>query len=224
MKKERYLVMGRNCILEVLKHDPERIELLYTSKDEEDDLVTAVKAQGIEICYKRKEGLYLMIESESHQGYIAKLKPPIQWELSAFLKSVQHLERSLIIMMDGITDPQNVGAILRAGECFGVDGFILGKHNCCPMTPVVSKVSVGASELLPMVFVGSQVQALETCRKEGYKAVTMEINNALPIGEFTFPDKTLLILGAEGLGVQKKISDLSDYKIYVPMHGAIDSL
>ena len=128
-------------------------------------------------------------------------------------------------MLDSIFDPQNFGSLLRSAECFGVDGVIWSKNRGCELTPVVSKASVGASELLPLLCVSNLAETMRKFKKNGFWIVTAEIGEeAKSLDSFDFPEKTLLIMGSEGKGVQKLLSKEADSKVYLPMYGQIDSL
>ena len=129
------------------------------------------------------------------------------------------------MLLDSIFDPQNVGAILRSCECFGVDAVIISKIRGCSITPTVTKTSVGATELVPIAEVSNLTTTIEKFQKAGYWAVTAEISDkAIPLNTFEYPEKTVLILGSEGKGVQKIISKKADFHVFIPMLGRIDSL
>ena len=128
-------------------------------------------------------------------------------------------------MLDSIMDPHNFGAILRAAECFGVDAVLWSKNRGCDITPVVAKVSVGASELLPLVPVSNLAQALERLKDAGVWSIAADVSpEAQPIDQFEFPTKSLILLGSEGEGLQPLLLREAEFKITIPLHGKIDSL
>ena len=134
-------------------------------------------------------------------------------------------EKSLVVMCDSITDPQNFGAILRACECFGVDALVFSKNRNVGITPVVSKVSVGGSELVPLIAVSNLVDTLKKFQDVGYFSVAAECHErSQSLYNFEFPSQTVLIIGAEGKGIQPLLSKKADYHLEIPMQGRIDSL
>ncbi|MGM0439929.1 MAG: 23S rRNA (guanosine(2251)-2'-O)-methyltransferase RlmB [Chlamydiota bacterium] len=213
-------IMGKNCLKELLKSAPQRILKVYTSKDS-DDLLTILQENQIPVKKLSKKELTNMVDSESHQGYVAQVseKPAPK------LENLYHKEKSLVVMLDSIFDPQNLGAILRACECFGVDAVVWSKNRGSSITPTVSKASVGASELIETIQVSNLVETIKSFKKHGYWAVTTEIaNDAHSLADFDFPEKTVLILGSEGTGVRPLVSKQADFRVYIPMAGMIDSL
>lgn len=216
-----YLIMGKNCVETVIDNSCNRVLTLFTAKKDQDSLVEKAKKNGVKIKLLNKQQLSQLVNSESHQSYVAKVKPKPQIELSSILKK----EPQLVVMLDSINDPQNLGAILRACECFGVQFVIWSKNRGCSLTPAATKASVGASELISTTIVSNLAETVRKFQKSGYFVVTAEISKqAESVKTIEFPEKTLLVLGSEGKGIQPLISKLSDSQVYIPMKGNIDSL
>ena len=214
--------MGKHALEEVLKSEPKRFKEVLTHK-QEDPLTTALKEKGVRVQFAPKQKLTSIVQSDSHQGFIAKVEERPFLSPKEFLKTAN--ERSLVLMCDAIQDPQNFGSILRAAECFGVDAVIYSTNRNVALTPVVSKASVGASELIPLIPVANLADTLKKFQDEGYFGVaTNASNQAEPLTGFTFPTRTLLIVGAEGPGIQPLLIKKADVHLYIPMQGAIDSL
>jgi 23S rRNA (guanosine2251-2'-O)-methyltransferase len=118
-----------------------------------------------------------------------------------------------------------MGAILRLAECFQVDAVMSSKNRGVDITPTVSKASSGASELVPIVMVSNLADSILRLKDEGYEVVIADANpKASSLLTFEFPKKCAFILGSEGEGFRKRIHDLADYSIYIPMQGKISSL
>jgi 23S rRNA (guanosine2251-2'-O)-methyltransferase len=214
------LIMGKNCLKEVLKRSPERIVKVYTSK-RTDLLVHEMKEKRIPVAFCQSQRLSLLVRSESHQSFVAKVKELPVCDLKNFFKR----EKCLIVFCDGITDPQNMGAILRASECFGVSAVVWSKNRNVDITPTVSKVSVGASEIVPIIRISNLADAVRKCKEAGFEIVVAEgKDGALSLYSFSLPEKMVLIMGAEGKGVQPLLRKISDYRVKIPMLGKIDSL
>ncbi len=169
--------------------------------------------------------MFAMVNSESHQGIVALVKEKQGVGLSEYLDQAFEKDADLILVLDSINDPQNLGTLLRSAECFGVGAVVWSKNRGVGITPVVSKTSVGASELMMTIQVSNLVEAVKKCKKDGYEVVTAEVGKeACSLEDFSFPKKTVLIMGSEGEGVRHLLSQQADHRVFVPMQGAIDSL
>ncbi len=214
--------MGKHALKEVLKQNPERFIEVHTYK-KDDPLVDHLKEKGVGVLLTPKHKLASIVRSESHQGLIAKVQEREFLTAKEFLKNVS--EKRLILLCDAIQDPQNFGSILRAAECFGVDAVIYSTNRNVALTPVVSKASAGASEIVPLMPVSNLVDTLKKFQDAGYFSVAAEISDqARPLDSFEFPEKTVLIVGAEGAGIQPLLLKRSHFHLYIPMKGAVDSL
>lgn len=226
-------VMGRNCVEELVRRSPERIlEVLLADapvdggSKSEPELLSSLRAFS-QIAVRRvgRRELDGIVGSESHQGVVVRVKPRKFSNLEELIAAATTSLTARIVALDGVQDPHNLGAILRAAECFGAAGVVWSKNRTAPLTPVVAKVSVGASELLPLCPVANLHQALERLKKEGLWIVgAMVAPDAQPLDSFEVPDRCVVVVGAEGEGIHKIIEKSLDYKVYIPMSGQIDSL
>lgn len=216
-------IMGRNCLMELVALAPERIVVVFSNK-REDPLCQTIEEKGIALKLVSKETLYSMVHSESHQSFVAKVKERDEGTLKDFLHSSTQKERSLALLCDSIFDPQNLGAIIRAAECFGVDALFYSKNRGAPISPVVAKASVGASEILPLLAVSNLRDTMKKFQDFGYQAIVAERREGASLYTFSFPSKSLLIVGSEGKGVQKILREAADYSVEIPLFGRIDSL
>lgn len=214
--------MGKHAIEEVARREASRLLEVYVSK-EDHPLVSMLNKQGIKVRILPKKELYKRVGSESHQGIIAKVKEREFLTPKEFLNSAS--ERSCVLLCDAIQDPQNFGAMLRAAECFGAGAVIYSTNRNVALTPVVSKASVGASELIPLIPVSNLTDTVKKFQAGGYFVVAAEVKEgAVSLHSFEFPEQTLLIMGAEGKGIQPLLSKLADFHVMIPMQGAVDSL
>ena len=210
-------IMGRNCIEEVLNRAPERLQevFLAESRDEgasqqgrrRSEIRDHLAKLRIPIREVSRRELDSMVSSDSHQGVVARVSHRIFLEL------------------DGVLDPQNFGAILRAAECFNIDAVVWSKNRGAPIGPVVSKVSVGASELVPLCAVSNLHRALEQLKEAGaWISGAMVSPDAKALDAFEFPEKSVIVMGAEGEGIHQLIEKSLDFRVYITMGGKIDSL
>lgn len=226
MRNRYRYIMGKNCIREVLKTTPARLVEVYTcQKDSEDELQKLLSKAGVSIQFRPKHALEKMVGTDSHQSYVAAIKEKNQPVLKEFLKKTEEKDQSLVVFLDSIYDPHNIGAILRAAECFGVDLAVFSKNRGGDVTPVASKVSSGGSELIDILKVSNLADALKRFQEAGYFVICADGGEgAVPISEVSFPPKTVILMGSEGEGVQPLLKRLSDERVMIPMHGQIDSL
>ena len=224
------LVMGRNCLEEIVRHKPDSlievvIEQLRKGGDSRrDQLLGELRRHDIPIREVSPEELTDLVDSDSHQGFVGRVNE-ITSELGELLERHRDDEKSVILLLDSIVDPHNVGAILRAAECFGVHGVVWSKNRGVDRTPVVSKVSVGASELVPCAVVSNLADGARKCKDQGYWLVGAEVGDgAVTLSEFDPPGRVAVILGAEGDGIHDGLRKLLDFKVFIPMRGEIDSL
>lgn len=226
------LVMGRNCLLELLQHRPERVREVFFAQLPEDvragrqhELHERVESLGISIRLCRREELDELVQSNSHQGVAARVAQRVFLTLEQLIEQVEGGEQIRIVALDGVLDPHNMGAILRAAECFGVDAVLWSRNRTAPLGPVVSKVSVGASELVPLCPVPNLHRALESLKKAGVWSIGAVVApDATPLGSFEVPRKWVLVMGSEGEGIQRLVEENLDFRVYISMLGKVSSL
>ncbi|MDP1607712.1 MAG: 23S rRNA (guanosine(2251)-2'-O)-methyltransferase RlmB [Chlamydiales bacterium] len=222
------LVMGVRAIQELLEHAPERIIRIYTvraSVEKKSDLAAACLTHKIPMIFCSSTELTHMVGSDSHQSIVAHIRGRKFWEVRDFLASIQEKERSFVLMVDQIFDPQNFGALIRAAECLGADGIIWSKNRGSDLTATAAKASSGASELLPLLRVSNLAETVELFKKEGFEIVSSLLDpQAKSVTEFSFPSRSLIIVGSEGEGIQPLLRKKSDHFVYIPMEGRIESL
>lgn len=229
--RQDYLIMGRGCLEEVLKHCPERLKKVFAQRSSQatrqraDSLMEKLEARGTPVKEVSKDELFRMVESDSHQGFVAVMQAPKNHSLQELVELGAEKERSLILMLDSINDPQNFGALLRVAVSFGVTGVIYSKNRGCQITPVVTKASVGASELVNLCEVSNLAESLRRLQKEAYDVVVADCDpKAVSSKGFNFPKQAVLVMGSEGSGPQPLIKKLADHTVYIPMQGPLQSL
>jgi 23S rRNA (guanosine2251-2'-O)-methyltransferase len=229
------LIMGRNCVEEVLRHSPSRLREVFIA-EVRDESSTAGRARqiglreelvsaGISIREMRRDDLDSMVQSQSHQGVVARISPRAVLSFEELIERVSRDEEVRILALDGVLDPQNFGAVLRAAECFGVTAVLWSKNRAAPLGPVVAKVSVGASELVPLCPVSNLHRALSSLREAGVWSIGAVVApDAIALDSFDKPKKWALVMGSEGEGIQRLIEENLDFRVYISMLGALSSL
>ncbi len=222
------LLVGKNSVIELLKAQPSRIKKIHCSlelgKSQNSLLSELIHQNSVKVIHQDRFALDRLVPNSQHQGIIAEVTERKVYSLSEYLETAR-APQELILILDEISDPHNFGAILRAAECFGVSAVLWSNVRNSGITDVVTKVSVGASELVNLIQVTNIAQSLKELKKHNFWVVSTAIDEgAQPIQKFEFPQKTALILGSEGDGIKHILLTNSDFKVYLPMHGQIDSL
>lgn len=218
------VLIGRNGVREILQRCPERVrEILYVGADSLKEAVPP--GVGVKTRAVSKDDLSELVGSSSHQGIAALLTDRQYLTPDEFVDQDSGNERSIVVAMDDISDPHNVGAIIRAAECFGVQGVLFSKNRGAGITPTVTKVSAGATELVKLIRVSNLAEALVRFQKADYQVVTLDVGaSSEEIYKADIGNKVVVVSGSEHDGVQPLIAKRADKAVYVPMHGSIDSL
>ena len=224
-QENEYILTGRNPIREALKngHDLEKMlvqkgELSGSARE----IVQKAKEQKVMIQVVEKSRLDAI--APNHQGLIA-FASAYQYstveEILAY--AAEKGEKPFLIVLDGITDPHNLGAIIRTAECSGVHGIILPQHRSVGLSPAAVKSSAGAVEYVKVARVSNLARTIEQLQKENvwFYAVTM---NGTDYRDVTFDGGTALVIGAEEDGISRLVLEKCDYAVSLPMTGKIESL
>jgi len=155
-----------------------------------------------------------------NQGVAAELKPRREWTLRQLLEG----NPTLLVALDSIMDPQNLGAILRTAEVAGCDGAIIPERRSAPLSPAAVKSSSGASELLPIARVSGLPSAVADIKRAGIWCVALDPRGELPAWEFDFTQRVCVVVGSEGVGVQRLVKERCDVRVRLPVAGRVASL
>lgn len=218
------IIYGRNAIRESLLAG--RVKSIYTlDRLLKDPMVEQAKNLKVSVnVLPNEDALTRMTKNPSHQGFVAIVKDYEPVSLDVLLKAAKEKTYPLILMLDGIEDPQNFGAILRSVDAFGVDGVIIKKRNEVPLNATVVKVSTGAINYVKIAIVSNLSQAIETCKKNGYWVVSSDGKAKQSYDEVDYRCPILLIVGSEGFGISPLVLKNSDFIVKIPMFGHVNSL
>ena len=194
--------------------DPQRAN--RTTSDPVAAIVVAARAAGVMLEDRDRQALDRAAgEGALHQGVIAWLGPFAYAELDSLVGGA---EPALLVALDGIEDPRNLGAILRSAYLLGAGGVIIPEHRAAQVTSLVAKASAGASELLPIASVGNLVRALEELREHGLWRVAVHASaEAQRIEQIDGKVPICLVLGAEGTGIRALVAKTCDFHAVIAM-------
>lgn len=224
-EQETYILTGRNPIREALKnhHDLEKLlvqrgELSGSAKE----IVQKAKEQKVMIQVVDKSRLDDI--APHHQGLIAFASAYQYSTLEDILQTARDRnEDPFLVLLDGITDPHNLGAIIRTAECAGVHGIIVPQHRSVGLSPSAVKASAGGVEYVKVARVGNMSRTIDLLKKNGIwvYAVTM---NGIPYKQADFSGGVALVIGAEEDGISRLVAEKCDYSVSLPLVGKIESL
>jgi 23S rRNA (guanosine2251-2'-O)-methyltransferase len=190
--------------------------------DEIIDLADEAKVTITEISRAKFES---MTRSEASQGVMALAQPLRPTPLDDLLTPGFDGTKPFLLLLDGITDPGNLGAILRTAECAGVTGIVLPRHRAAHITPTVAKAAAGAVEHLPMALVAGLPSAMKTLKDAGVWTVGLDAGGDRTIHDLPVADEPVaLVLGAEGPGLSRLVRERCDTIASIPLLGVLDSL
>ena len=223
----RELIARRPASVRAVWVDPQRAG--RSTSDPVAAIVVAARAAGIRIEDRDRRALDQAAGPDArHQGVVAWLGAFAYAELSEFVSAAGSAAgAALIIALDGVEDPRNLGAILRSAYLLGADGVIIPEHRAAAVTPAAAKASAGASELVPVAQVGNLVRALDELRELGLWRVAVDAApGAQPIETLDGALPLCLVLGAEGTGVRPLVARSCDFHAVIGMaegRGAVGS-
>lgn len=227
MNASHYLFGFHATIAALHKDAP--IQTLLILKDREDakhkDLIRIAKAKGIEIRFESRKTLDEY--GKSHQGVVALLaeaEAPIPEMSLNELLALSLQKNKLLLVLDGITDPHNLGACIRSAEGLGADGMIIPKDKSASVTPIVHKTSVGASQILPIVTVTNLSDALKQLQQAGFWIVGLAGEAESLIQDIDFSTPTVIVMGGESSGLRRLTKEHCDFLAKIPMFGQTESL
>lgn len=220
------IVAGRNAVTELLLsgRSAEKIYLQRGAEGSAKKIFSLAKERKIPVSVVEKEKLNAMACGVSHQGVVALSSGKEYVPLEALFKIAEERgESPFFVILDGVEDPHNLGAILRSAEGAGVHGVILPKNGACAVTPTVIKASAGAAEHMAVCRVANLADTAEKLKKRGVWLYACEAGGA-PYDTLDYRGPIAVILGSEGFGVSRLLKEKSDFILSLPMRGKVNSL
>jgi len=187
------------------------------------EIVELAHGEGIKLVPMKKVILDRLSGTKNHQGVVANVGGFPYMDLKELMED-NLKEPRLFLILDGITDPHNLGALLRTGCAYGVDGIILPKRRSAPINHTVAKVSAGACEYLPIALVNNLVSAIDFMKKKGVWIVGTDEDASTKIHEIPYIMDIAIVIGSEGMGMRSLVRKKCDYIVSIPCTGKIRSL
>lgn len=225
---EREIIMGRNIVIEALKNN-RSINRILVSENSNDGSIKKIlgiaKEKKIIISRISKVRLDNIADGENHQGVIAYVAPIPYVELDDIIGNVEFTqENKLLLLLDGLEDPHNFGALLRTAEAAGVHGVLLPKRHSVPLNHTVAKVSAGAVEYVPVARIGNISQTLKKLQRKGFWIIGAAAEGNYNYYDVDLKGNIVIVIGSEGYGLSRLTRELCDFIVKIPMIGNINSL
>lgn len=217
------IVYGRNAIREALRSG--NAETFFTLKRfEKDPLVQQAREESVPVKFVDENELTKMTKNSSHQGFVVISKDVAFLSLDELIGRAKKSKYPLLLMLDGLEDPHNFGAVLRTCDALGVDGVIIKSRGEVSLSPTVAKVSTGAFYYVNVCEVTNLSRAIETLQENGYWVVASDGEAKQSYDEVDYRCPICLIVGSEGFGISKLVLKKSDFVVKIPMVGHVNSL
>ncbi len=223
MNKDINFVYGKNPVIEGINAKKVLKVFLVTSFNDQ-KIINLVKENKINCVTVSHSEMERMSEGGVHQGVAAELKPYQTVSLEEIIFKARKKEKKIIVMLDNISDPQNLGAILRSADVFEASGVILPKHNSVSLNATVAKTSAGAINYVPVAVVNNLNQAIKTLKDEGYWIVATDGSATISYSSIKYDFPVVVVIGSEGKGVSSLVLKNSDYIVKIPQFGHVNSL
>jgi 23S rRNA (guanosine2251-2'-O)-methyltransferase len=221
-------IYGIHALESVIEREPERLIEVFVLKGKDEksvhNIVTQARRFGASIQFCQRKTLDDMVDSVQHQGIVAKVKPGKVYNENDLAKIVEAHNQPFLLILDGVTDPHNLGACLRTADGAGVHAVIVPKDNSASLTPVVRKVACGAAEVIPLIQVTNLARTLRDLQALGVWIVGTAGEADKNIYECKLNGPMALVMGAEDKGMRRLTREHCDELIKLPMAGSVSSL
>ncbi|MEE1926083.1 23S rRNA (guanosine(2251)-2'-O)-methyltransferase RlmB [Pseudomonas sp. 148P] len=221
-------IYGVHAVEALLRHHPKRVKQIWLSEGRSEPRIQALLALAtdnrVAVGQAERRELDAWVEGV-HQGVVAEVSPSQVWGEAMLDELLDRTEGApLLLVLDGVTDPHNLGACLRTADAAGVQAVIVPKDKSATLTAAVRKVACGAAEVIPLVAVTNLARTLEKLQQRGLWIVGTagEAQQELYQQDMTGP--TVLVMGAEGKGMRRLTREHCDFLVKLPMAGSVSSL
>ena len=222
------IIFGIHAVEALLERDPQRFQEVYILKGRDDrrlqPLVSALETQGVAVQVVTRQWLDSKAEGAVHQGIVALVKPGRQYQEGDLPDLLEKTEQPFLLILDGVTDPHNLGACLRSADAAGVHAVIVPKDRSASLNATAKKVACGAAETVPLIRVTNLARTMRLLQEYHIWIVGTagEADHTLYQSKMTGP--MALVMGAEGEGMRRLTREHCDELISIPMAGSVSSL
>lgn len=222
------VLYGLHPVEEALKAGRRRFDHVLVARERDDlrleKLVALCRESGVRVRQESRDQLTLMAQSPAHQCVVALVHPQEFLTIEDLFEPLKPNTARLLLALDGVEDPQNLGALLRVADGAGVDGVLLTERRSAPLSPVAVKASAGATEHLRIARVVNLVRALEELKRRNLWIIGLDERGSSDYDQFDLTGDCVLVLGREGAGLHDLVRRTCDHMLRIPMSGGVSSL
>lgn len=217
------LVMGKNAVRELLKTEKDVLNISCVDTFNDYGILEVAKKKKINVDFLAKKN-FINKYGEKAGGIVASVENYQYKALEEKLIEVQEQENVIFLILDGLEDPHNLGAILRSVDATATDAVIIPKNRSVEITDTVVKVSTGATEHVDVIKVTNLNQTIETLKNNGFWVTGLELTGSIDFKEANYLGKTAIVVGSEGRGISPLVQKNCDVLVKIPMYGKVNSL
>jgi 23S rRNA (guanosine2251-2'-O)-methyltransferase len=228
-ERARHFVYGWHAINAALERAPERLLEIWLIQSRDDARASELKVRaqtaGVHVHAVSADALAKLVGDVVHQGAAAAMRPLKPWDERDLSQALAQLHRDpLLLILDGVTDPHNLGACLRSADAAGVNAVVIPKDRAATVDGVVRKVAAGAAEFVPVAAVTNLARTLSMLKERGIWIVGTDSEAEQPLYAADLKRPLALVLGAEGSGMRRLTRESCDFLVRIPMAGHLQSL
>jgi 23S rRNA (guanosine2251-2'-O)-methyltransferase len=228
-ERARHIVYGWHAVIAALERAPERLLEIWIAEARDDDRARDLKDRadraGVHLHSVAADALAKLVGDVVHQGAAAAIRPLKAWDEHDLTESLSRLsEEALLLILDGVTDPHNLGACLRTADATGVHAVVIPKDRAAAVDGVVRKVAAGAAEFVPVASVTNLARTLGLLKERGIWVVGTDSEAQQTLYAADLKRPLALVLGAEGGGMRRLTRERCDFLVRIPMAGNVQSL
>lgn len=222
------VIEGRNAVIEALRAGT-AIDKIYLAKGDTDSalghIANTARANGVVVVNADRRKLDEMSRTHAHQGVIAVAAVREYASIEdIFQRAEEQGEAPLIVLCDELSDPHNLGAVIRTAECAGAHGVVIPKRRSAGLTAIVAKTSAGAVSHIPVARVPNLTALMKELQKRGVWIFGAEMNGTTSLYEADLKGPAAIVIGSEGSGMSRLVAETCDFTVSIPMKGKINSL
>lgn len=221
----RQYIYGKNTVIEALKGNKPVYQVYMMKNVKDDKIISLAKSKNAKVnIVAQKNTLNDLVGHVVHQGIVAQVEGYDYYSVDEIVDSIPQGKQPLLLMLDGLEDPHNLGAILRTCDAIEVDGVIIGKNRSVGLTPTVAKVSTGAIDYVKVAQVTNLSRTLEDLKKRGFWVVGCDLDNSQDYRAIDYNMPLVVVIGSEGFGISRLVKKNCDMNVILPMTGHVTSL
>jgi len=222
------VLFGLHSVEEALRAGKRKFDHVIVAQERQDPrlqrIITACKLAGVRLRSEPREQLTQIAQSSNHQGIVALCRPQAFLSIEDLYEAPANGQKRLLLAVDGVEDPQNMGALLRVADGAGVDGVLITERRSAPLSPVAVKASAGATEHLRIARVVNLVRALEDLKSKNIWVIGLDERGETDYDRFDLTGNCVLVMGREGAGLHDLVKRTCDHLLRIPMAGGVSSL